>query len=77
MNFIRRLFFWLKWKFFTRHKPGAGNYRAPKKNHDWNPLLKYPRNEECFCGSGLKFKKCCLNGAFRAVPVEIAEAVKP
>lgn len=27
----------------------------------WNPLLNFPRNEECFCGSGVKHKKCCLS----------------
>lgn len=26
----------------------------------FNPFLKYPRNESCYCGSGIKFKKCCL-----------------
>jgi hypothetical protein len=25
-----------------------------------NPLLKYPRNEACWCGSGEKAKKCCI-----------------
>ena len=25
-----------------------------------NPYLKYPRNKECYCGSLLKFKHCCL-----------------
>lgn len=27
----------------------------------WNPLTKYPKNWPCFCGSGLKFKKCCTD----------------
>ena len=26
-----------------------------------NPLLDWPRNYLCVCGSGSKFKKCCLN----------------
>lgn len=26
----------------------------------WNPLAKYPRNEDCFCKSHKKFKHCCL-----------------
>ena len=21
---------------------------------------KFPRNKPCFCGSGIKFKKCCM-----------------
>ena len=25
----------------------------------WSPLVKYPRNNPCFCGSGMKHKKCC------------------
>lgn len=29
----------------------------------WNPLLKYPRNSPCYCGSGRKAKKCCLPSA--------------
>lgn len=24
-----------------------------------NPFKKWPRNLPCFCGSGVKFKKCC------------------
>lgn len=31
-----------------------------KRLYVFNPYLKYPRNESCYCGSGLKFKKCCL-----------------
>lgn len=26
-----------------------------------NPALKYPPNYPCFCGTGQKFKKCCLS----------------
>lgn len=25
-----------------------------------NPLLEWPRNFRCICGSGKKFKRCCL-----------------
>lgn len=25
-----------------------------------NPMFKFPRNEKCYCESGLKAKKCCL-----------------
>ena len=32
----------------------------PRAGQTWNPLLKYPRNESCFCGSGKKAKRCCL-----------------
>lgn len=34
----------------------------------WNPLLKYPRNELCPCGSGKKFKKCHLDQLPQAIP---------
>jgi len=35
--------------------------KALKIQYKWNPFLKYPRNEACYCGSGVKYKKCCLN----------------
>lgn len=34
--------------------------KKPLPENKWNPLLKYPRNEACFCGSNIKFKNCCL-----------------
>ena len=37
-----------------------------------NPLLKWPRNFLCVCGSGIKFKKCCLNGLARLVTIKDA-----
>ena len=37
-----------------------------------NPLLKWPRNFNCVCGSGKKFKKCCLNGLARAITIKDA-----
>lgn len=33
-------------------------YYRPQKDEAFNPLRKYPRNSLCFCGSGIKFKKC-------------------
>jgi hypothetical protein len=42
------------------------------KGHSWNPLRKYPRNELCFCGSGLKSKKCCLPGLPLAIKTKDA-----
>lgn len=33
---------------------------APKDGYVFNPLKAWPRNEACWCGSGLKAKKCCL-----------------
>lgn len=39
-----------------------------KEGFCWNPLRNYPRNEQCFCGSKLKFKKCCVNKLASAIP---------
>src|SRR5262245_43758575 len=34
-------------------------------------LMKFARNQPCPCGSGLKFKKCCLNrGDLADLPLE-------
>lgn len=32
----------------------------PNEGHTWNPLVRLPRNMQCPCFSGKKFKKCCL-----------------
>ena len=37
------------------------NFRVAKVGYEPNPLFKYPRNLPCFCGSGIKFKKCHLS----------------
>jgi len=42
----------------ARRKTGIP--KAPKKGLEWNPMLKYPRNDRCPCKSGKKFKKCCF-----------------
>lgn len=33
----------------------------------WNPLTRFPRNHVCWCGSGVKFKKCCIDKLARYV----------
>lgn len=52
----------------------------PKEGRAWNPLSGYPRNEPCWCGSGKKFKKCCLNEQGRTIGTDkakrMAELVK-
>ena len=40
-----------------------------------NPLLKWPRNFNCVCGSGKKFKKCCLPGLNRQVTIKDAREI--
>jgi hypothetical protein len=37
-----------------------------------NPLLKWPRNFKCVCGSGKKFKSCHLNALSRQVTIKDA-----
>ncbi len=49
---------------------------VPKKGAAWNPLLKYPRNLPCMCGSGFKFKQCCYKKLPRAVPKDWADAIE-
>lgn len=36
----------------------------------WNPLKRFPRNHPCFCGSGIKHKKCCAPfvGEYTSIP---------
>lgn len=43
---------------------------------DFNPLLSYPRNKGCFCGSGTKFKRCCCPRQPRAIPIVDANRIK-
>jgi hypothetical protein len=43
---------------------------------DWNPLLKYERNFPCFCGSGIKFKKCCMRKLTICIPLDLAAKMK-
>lgn len=48
----------------------------PPKGLAWNPLMDYPRNEKCFCGSGVKFKKCHLTTMPKCVLIKDAEEFK-
>ena len=47
----------------SRIKKGTGSSKATSYNkYDWKNKIKLPkRNEPCLCGSGLKFKKCCID----------------
>lgn len=42
-----------------------------------NPFKKWPRNLQCFCGSGRKFKKCCELGLSSDVTSEEALILQP
>lgn len=48
----------------------------PAKHLTHNPLIKFPRNHACFCGSGKKFKHCCAKTCPRYVPKDLAEQIK-
>jgi SEC-C motif-containing protein len=39
----------------------AGTFWKVNQGNDWNPLCGFPRNAACFCGSGLKHKRCCAD----------------
>lgn len=38
-----------------------GHIQFSKRNHPNPDYLKLGRNDPCFCGSGKKFKKCCMS----------------
>jgi len=41
-----------------------------------NPMLKYPRNLDCYCGSNEKFKACCLPKQAKQIPIELGLKLK-
>ena len=54
----------------------GGRIYNPTKGNAWNPLREYPRNMPCFCGSGIKAKKCCGIAAELTVPAEKAAKIR-
>lgn len=49
----------------------------PMSTYAENPLLKYPRNTLCFCGSDQKAKACCLPKQPRIILIEQAQWLAP
>ena len=49
---------------------------VPKPGAAFNPLLRYPRNLPCTCGSDFKFKVCCYKKLPRCVPADWARAIQ-
>ena len=50
---------------------------APKQGFDWNPLQKMvQRNDPCICGSGKKWKKCCMDRITEIIPEPIARRMR-
>lgn len=59
--------------------PTGKNKRwLPLEGYVWNPVLAVMKpNEKCLCGSGRKWKKCCLQQQPRVVKKAVAEAMMP
>lgn len=68
---VRYARLWMAAKFSKKREAGAPTKPAP--GWAWNPLLRYPRNLACYCGSGKKFKKCHEAREVRVVTKEKAE----
>lgn len=47
-----------------------------RKGWVWNPMTNYPRNVECWCGSKIKAKKCCLPNLSPIVTKRDAEKIR-
>jgi hypothetical protein len=51
--------------------------RKPNPGFDWNPLpSRMERNGPCLCGSGAKWKKCCINRLPEIVPESTAKKIR-
>ncbi len=42
-----------------------------QENRKKEPTKKIGRNEKCFCGSGKKFKKCCITKYSNRQPISV------
>jgi hypothetical protein len=58
-----------------RKMPQGKNKRwLPKPGYAWNPLFQHmERNEPCLCGSGSKWKRCCMQSQPRVVTQNVAD----
>lgn len=50
-----------KEEYSTKNKGINKEERKVYKNKVWQREYKIGRNDKCPCGSGKKYKKCCLN----------------
>lgn len=48
----------------------------PAKGFDRNPLCSRKRNDVCICGSGKKFKKCCMDKIHKIIPENLCKEMK-
>ena len=60
-----------KEKTWKSDYPKRGLVYYPKQGMALNPLKTWGRNEECFCGSHKKFKKCHEEKLEHAIPEEL------
>lgn len=68
---------WTKIKWFVKVRVlNLPNKRPIVADYIENPMLKYPRNVECWCDSGRKSKHCCLPKQVGVLPQSIAKQVK-
>lgn len=60
-----------------RKLPVGKNKRfLPKEGYAWNPLFRMmERNEPCLCGSGNKWKRCCMPKQPRVVKQHVADSM--
>ena len=75
----------MKWlsRLFRREAPEPKVFEPPEvkgyvapKGAMWNPLLKWPRNHVCWCGSGLKAKFCCLPRSSKCISLKTGTVIK-
>lgn len=71
---IQYLWMFIKIKF-DKYMIKWGYY--PVARYAENPLMKYPRNIDCFCGARVKSKNCCLPKQPRIVTLEQAQYLAP
>lgn len=45
---------------------------TPSQGYARNPMLEYPRNLRCFCGTGVKYKHCCFSKQSKYIPAAMA-----
>lgn len=60
----------------SEHRQKNPGYFAPRPGFVSNPLLTYPRNFLCFCGSKKKAKACCIPKVKRVVPKDQADSLR-
>lgn len=59
------------------HRKYRAQYWTLLPGYQWNPLAnRYPGNKGCFCGSGVKAKRCCIPHQPRILTVDLVLELK-